>query len=30
MVSDGAGLVELNTCDIELLDEEADPSNKHF
>jgi hypothetical protein len=28
MVSNGAGLVELDTCDVELLDEEAGPSNK--
>jgi hypothetical protein len=27
MVSNGAGLVELDTCDVELLDEEAGPSN---
>jgi hypothetical protein len=29
-VSDGVGLVELDTGDLELLDEEADPSNKHL
>jgi hypothetical protein len=28
MVSDGADLVELDTGDVELLDEEAGPSNK--
>jgi hypothetical protein len=28
MVSDGAGLVELDTGDVDLLDEEAGPSNK--
>jgi hypothetical protein len=28
MVSDGAGLAELDTSDVELLDEEASPSNK--
>jgi hypothetical protein len=27
-VSDGAGLIELDTGDVELLDEEAGPSNK--
>jgi hypothetical protein len=30
MVSDGAGLVELDTGDIELLDEDAGPSNKRL
>jgi hypothetical protein len=30
MVSDREGLVELDTCDIELLDEEAGPSNKRL
>jgi hypothetical protein len=28
MVSDGAGLAELDTGDVELLDEEVGPSNK--
>jgi hypothetical protein len=28
MVSDGAGLAELDTSNVELLDEEADPSNR--
>jgi hypothetical protein len=28
MVSDGVGLTELYTGDVELLDEEAGPSNK--
>jgi hypothetical protein len=28
MESDGAGLTELDTSDVELLDEEAGPSNK--
>jgi hypothetical protein len=28
MVSDGTGLTELDTGDVELLDEEAGPSNK--
>jgi hypothetical protein len=28
MVSDGADLIELDTGDVELLDEEAGPSNK--
>jgi hypothetical protein len=27
MVSDGAGLIELDTGDVELLDEEVGPSN---
>jgi hypothetical protein len=30
MVSDGASLTELDTCVIELLNEEAGPSNKHL
>jgi hypothetical protein len=30
MVSDGAGLTELDTGDVELLDEEAGPSNKRL
>jgi hypothetical protein len=30
MVSDGAGLAELDTDDVELLDEEAGPSNKRL
>jgi multidrug resistance efflux pump len=30
MVSNGAGLVELDTGDVELLDEEAGPSRKHI
>jgi hypothetical protein len=30
MVSDGAGLTELDTGDVELLDEEAGPSKKHL
>jgi hypothetical protein len=30
MVSDGAGLTELDTCDVELLDEEACPLKKHI
>jgi hypothetical protein len=30
MVSDGVGLVGLDTGDVELLDEEADPSNKRL
>ncbi len=30
MVSDGAGLAELDTGDVELLDEEAGPSNKRL
>jgi hypothetical protein len=30
MVSDGAGLTELDTGDIELLDEEPGPSNKRL
>jgi hypothetical protein len=30
MVSDGAGLTELDTSDAELLDEEAGPSNKRL
>jgi hypothetical protein len=30
MISDGAGLIELDTGDVELLDEEAGPSKKHF
>jgi hypothetical protein len=29
-VSDGTGLAELDTGDVELLDEEACPSNKHL
>jgi hypothetical protein len=29
-VSDGAGLTELDTGDVELLDEEAGPSNKRI
>jgi hypothetical protein len=29
-VSDGAGLAELDTGDVELLYEEADPSNKRL
>jgi hypothetical protein len=29
-VSDGAGLEELDTSDVELFDEEAGPSNKHL
>jgi hypothetical protein len=29
-VSDGAGLIELDTGDVELLDEEAGPSNKRL
>jgi hypothetical protein len=29
-VSDGAGLAELDTSDVELLDEEAGPSNKRL
>jgi hypothetical protein len=29
-VSNGASLTELDTVDIELLDEEAGPSNKHL
>jgi hypothetical protein len=29
-VSDGAGLTELDTDDVELLDEEAGPSNKRI
>jgi hypothetical protein len=29
-VSDGAGLAELDTDDVELLDEEAGPSNKQL
>jgi hypothetical protein len=28
MVSDGAGLTELDTGDVELLDEESGPSKK--
>jgi hypothetical protein len=28
MVFDGVGLADLDTGDVELLDEEADPSNK--
>jgi hypothetical protein len=28
MVSDGAGLIKLDTGDVELLDEEASPSKK--
>jgi hypothetical protein len=30
IVSDGAGLTKLDTSDVELLDEEAGPSNKHL
>jgi hypothetical protein len=30
MVSDGAGLIELVDGDVELLDEELGPSNKHI
>jgi hypothetical protein len=30
MVSDGTGLTELDTGDVELLDEEAGPSNKRL
>jgi hypothetical protein len=30
MVSDGAGLTELDTGDVELLEEEAGPSNKRL
>jgi hypothetical protein len=30
MVSDGAGLVELDTSDVELLDEEVCPSKKRI
>jgi hypothetical protein len=30
MVSDGASLTELDTCDIELLDEEACPLKKQI
>jgi hypothetical protein len=30
MVSDGAGLTELDTGDVELLDEEACPSKKRL
>jgi hypothetical protein len=30
MISDGAGLPELDTSDVELLDKEAGPSNKCF
>jgi hypothetical protein len=30
MVSNGVGLTELDTGDVELLDEEASPSNKHL
>jgi hypothetical protein len=29
-VSDGVGLTELDTSDVELLDEEAGPSNKRL
>jgi hypothetical protein len=29
-VSDGAGLTELDASDVELLDEEAGPSNKRL
>jgi hypothetical protein len=28
MVFDGASLIELDACDVELLDEQAGPSNK--
>jgi hypothetical protein len=30
MVSDGVDLIELDTGDVELLDEEAGPSKKHL
>jgi hypothetical protein len=30
MVFDGAGLSELDIGDVQLLDEEAGPSNKHI
>jgi hypothetical protein len=30
MISDGPGLAELDTSDVELLDEEAGPSNKRL
>jgi hypothetical protein len=30
MISDGAGLAELDTGDTELLDEEEGHSNKHL
>jgi hypothetical protein len=30
VVSDGVGLAELDTGDVELLDEEAGPSKKHI
>jgi hypothetical protein len=30
VLSDGAGLAELDTGDVELLDEEAGPSNKRL
>jgi hypothetical protein len=30
MISDGAGLIELVGGDVELLDEELGPSNKHI
>jgi hypothetical protein len=30
MISDGPGLAELDTNDVELLDEEAGPSNKRL
>jgi hypothetical protein len=30
MVSNGAGLTELTTCDVELMEEQSDPSNKHL
>jgi hypothetical protein len=30
MISDGAGLTELDTGDVELLDEEVGPSNKRL
>jgi hypothetical protein len=30
MVSDGVGLAELDIGDVELLDEEAGPSNKYL
>jgi hypothetical protein len=29
-VSDGAGLAELATCDVELMEEESGPSKKHI
>jgi hypothetical protein len=30
MVSDGTGLIQLDTCDVDLLDEEAGPSKKRI